>query len=191
MMQFDVVPEPAEFRAQVSVPGARWLENHPDGGRPPDYWSSFQSHLAAGFNDLCGYLAMYVTDGTVDHFVSVREDRSRTYDWSNYRFASAWMNSVKGSVSSTDILDPYAVEDGWFEILLPSLQLVVTDAVPERLRTRAEFVLDRLRLRDDARVLRQRAEWYRMYVERQMTLAELARKAPLIARAVRASQQPP
>lgn len=97
----------------------------------------------------------------------------------------------QGSVSSADILDPYAVEDGWFEILLPSLQLVVTDAVPERLRVRAEFVLDRLRLRDDARVLRQRAEWYRMYVERQMTLSELARKAPLIARAVRASRQPP
>ena len=74
--------------------------------------------------------------------------------------------------------------DGWFEVLLPSLQLVATDAVPEVLRDRANFVLKRLHLRDDERVVRQRREWYRMYQEGELTLDGLRKKAPLIAAAV-------
>lgn len=132
---------------------------------------------------------MYEPVGSVDHWVSIHEDRSRAYDWTNYRFASPWMNACKARVLSTEILDPYDVQDGWFEVLLPSLQLVVTEALPEEIRGRAERVLHRLRLADDERVLRQREEWYRMYRSRQLTLEGLARRAPLIARAVvRASQ---
>jgi hypothetical protein len=86
-------------------------------------------------------------------------------------------------VSST-LIDPFAVEDGWFEILLPSLQLVATDCVPVDLREWARFVLKRLHLRDDERVLRQRREWYRMYQEGELTLEGLRKKAPLIATAV-------
>jgi len=127
---------------------------------------------------------MYEPVGTVDHFVSCDEDRSKAYDWSNFRFASGWINSSKNSLSSNEIFDPFQVVNGWFEILLPSLQLVATDAVPEVLRDRANFVLKRLHLRDDERVIRQRREWYRMYQEGELTLDGLSKKAPLIAAAV-------
>lgn len=190
MIHFDEVPEPAAFRERAAVPGVQWLEEHPD-GRPPAYWTQFRIQLADGFNNLCAYAAMYEAVGTVDHFVSIDEDRSRAYDWSNYRFASAWANSRKSRAPSSDVLDPYAVEDGWFEVLLPSLQLVATDAVPPELRPRAEFVLDRLHLRDHVEVIRCREAWYSMYREGNLTLDGLAQKAPLIARAVRASQQRP
>ena len=89
---------------------------------------------------------------------------------------------------SSTIFDPFEVGDGWFEILLPSLQLVATDRVPEGLRERASFVLKRLHLRDDERVIRQRREWYRMYQQGELTLEGLRKKAPLIAAAV-AKQQ--
>lgn len=46
-------------------------------------------------------------------------------------------------------------------------------------------MLERLHLGHDERVVRQRREWYRMYQTGELTLEGLARKAPLIAAAVR------
>lgn len=189
MIHFDRVPKPAHFEERAEQPGAAWLRAHPDAERPRDYWSTFKPQLADGFGRLCAYSAMFDGVGTVDHFVSLNEDRSRAYDWSNYRYAAAWINSSKLNLRSTEVLDPFEVEDGWFELLLPSLQLVVSKSVPESLRERAEFVLDRLHLRDDERVVRQRRAWYQMYLERKLTLEGLVQMAPLVARAVKKAAQ--
>lgn len=79
--------------------------------------------------------------------------------------------------------------DDWFEIILPSLQLVLTDKVPPAERTRAEFTLKRLYLQNDERIMRQREEWYQMYLKGEITLEGLDKKAPLIACAVRKQQE--
>lgn len=77
------------------------------------------------------------------------------------------------------------MREGWFAVLLPSLQLVVVpENVPEQLRELAVQTLERLHLRDDERVLRQRRSWYRMYQQGKLTLAGLREVAPLIAAAV-------
>lgn len=183
MMRFQRVPKPEGFEA-VEARGAAWLASHGADQRPPSLWLEFQHALADGFGSLCGYSALYVANGQVDHFVSHDEDRGRTYDWGNYRYADGWLNASKRSVRSTELLDPFEVEDDWFEIILPSLQLVVTDAVPADKRPHAERMLTRLHLGHDERVLKQRREWYRMYQDRELTLDGLARKAPLIARAI-------
>jgi len=128
---------------------------------------------------------MYEPVGTVDHFISCDEDIEKAYDWSNYRYASGWINSSKKALKSTQVLDPFQVGDDWFEIILPSLQLVLTEYVPPNVRDLAAYVLLRLNLRDDERVLRQRREWYRMYQQGEITLVGLSTKAPLIAAAVR------
>lgn len=185
MIGFRRPRKPRGFVEKCEVPGAAWLAANPAATRPNDYWSPFKPNLAAAFGSLCGYSAMFEPVGTVDHFVSWNEDRNRAYDWSNYRYAAAWINSSKRSVTSIQILDPFDVGDGWFEVLLPSLQLVVAQKAPASVRARAEFVLTRLHLGDDERVIRQRREWYRMYVDGELTLEGLAKKAPLIAAAVR------
>lgn len=189
MIRFEPVPEPPTFDENGRKPGLQWLRDHPDAKRPRDYWTPFKPHLADGFRMLCGYSAMYEPVGTVDHFVSSRHNRRQAYEWTNYRFASAWINSSK-QCADERVLDPYEVQDGWFEILLPSLQLVLTDAVPPQLRSRAEFTLERLHLRDDERVVRQRREWYRMYRDGELSLEGLRSKAPLIARAIDRPQCP-
>lgn len=127
---------------------------------------------------------MYTTEGTVDHFVSWDEDPTLAYEWSNYRYASGWINSSKKNLTSTQLLDPFEVGEDWFEILLPSLQLVGTRKIPAKYRNRAETMLTRLGLRDDERILRQRREWYRLYQENKLTLDGLRVLAPLIAKAV-------
>lgn len=187
MMRFKPVPEPSQFNEKARLPGNAWLAQNP-GKRPKDFWFPFKSQLADGFQNLCGYSAMYEPVGTVDHYLSCENHPNLAYEWENYRFASAWINSSKRTLDER-VVDPFQAEDDWFEILLPSLQLVLTDAVPAHERERAAFTLERLHLRDDERVIRQRREWYRLYQDGELTLAGLEKKAPLIARAVRKQQQ--
>jgi hypothetical protein len=190
MIRFAPVPCPAEFEDRCRRAGLAWLAEHPDTARPKDFWSPFKSQLATGFGDLCAYSCMHEAVGTVDHYLSTKNHRSLAYDWDNYRFASPWINSSKQTADDA-VLDPFLVGDDWFEILLPSLQLVLTSAVPEEHRARAEYTLERLHLRDDERVLRQRRAWYRMYQDKELTLDGLRKKAPLIARAVEKQQRAP
>lgn len=184
MIRFEVSPKPEGFEEHVERVGLAWLAEN-SAGRPPAHWREFRAQLADAFGSLCAYGAMHEPVGTVDHFVSVDEDRSRSYDWTNYRFCAGWLNSSKQSLLSTQILDPFEVQNDWFEVLLPSLQLVLTPQVPNECRERAQFVLRRLHLDHDERILRQRREWLRMYEDGELNLAGLEKKAPLIAAAVR------
>lgn len=184
MIRFEPCPQPDGFKERVEERGAKWLEANAT-GRPPAHWLEFSPALADAFGSLCAYGAMFEPVGTVDHFVSVDEDRSKAYDWTNYRFSAGWINSSKRSLKSTQLIDPFAVTNDWFEVQLPSMQLVLTDHVPADERERAEFVLCRLHLGHDERVVRQRGEWYRMYQEGELDLAGLTKKAPLIAAAVK------
>lgn len=180
--------EPADFDSRCRQKGLQWLADHPKAmrkgsARPRDFWSAFKPQLADAFCDLCAYSAMYEPVGTVDHFEPVDANEARAYDWDNYRFASAWINSSKSK--RVAVLDPLWVESGWFEVILPSLQLVmVTAKVPAHLQALAEQTLSDLHLRDDERVLRQRRAWLRKYEEGKLTLDGLREVAPLIAAAV-------
>lgn len=184
MIRCSPVPEPAAFCRCARIPGNRWLAAHPHASRPRDYWSPFKGDLAAGFRMLCAYSAMYEAVGTVDHYVSWHEDRSKAYEWANYRYCAGWINSSKQNKLSSDLMDPFSVEEGWFEILLPSLQLTVSDSIPGGLRQLALDTIDRLHLVHDERIMRQRHAWYRMYLGGKLTLDGLKQVAPLIAAAV-------
>jgi hypothetical protein len=190
MIRVRRVPEPDAFTYDARPRALEWLaRQNRELRRPRDFWSPFRLVLAEGFSNRCGYSAMYIPDGTVDHFVSWDEDQALAYEWSNYRYATGWINSSKQNLTCTEILDPFDVEDDWFEILLPSLQLVATKNIPAKYRKRAETMLTRLGLRDDERILRQRREWYRLYQEKKLTLDGLHELAPLIAVAVEKQQQ--
>jgi hypothetical protein len=180
------VPEPPGFDANARQPGKEWLARNP-AGKPRDFWSPFKPVLRDGFRSLCGYAAMIdPTGGTVDHYLSIRNHRDLAYEWSNYRFASSTMNSIKRN-SDEVVLDPYDVNEDWFEVLLPSLQMRVAAGIPPEYRARAEATLVRLKLRDDERLVQWRRSWYELYESRRLTLDGLQRVAPLIAAAVRRS----
>ena len=123
------IPEPDDFDEKCRQAGKEWLKANPDCKRPRDFWSPFRHALADGFSNRCGYGAMWIASGTVDHFLSVDADKTQAYEWDNYRYLDNWINSSKKNADG--LLDPFAVGNGWFEILLPSMQLVLTDAVPQ------------------------------------------------------------
>jgi hypothetical protein len=180
-------PEPAKFDERCRKRGHRWLKKHPDyEGRPHDYWSEFEPDLRDVFEGRCGYCAMLVMRGQIDHFIPVSlfkgdANHHLAYEWSNFRYGEGTLNQRKASAR---VLDPYEVEDDWFQVLLPSLQLVLTNKVPDDVRALAESTLERLGLRDHEVVVRYREEWFRLYREEQLALEGLRRVAPLVARAV-------
>lgn len=181
MIPHYLLPEPDYFEEEIRQPGNEWLVDHPPPKRPRDYWSRCKPQLQDAFGWLCAYSAMYEPVGTVDHFISCDTDRTLSYEWNNYRFASQWINSSKKNARG--ILDPFNVGAGWFEVSLPSCQLVLTDAVPPGFRVIAQNTLNRLHLIHDERVVRQRRSWLREF-ENGMSLDMLRRMAPLIAVAV-------
>jgi hypothetical protein len=184
------VRKPRGFDADVKQRGDKWLAANPACTRPPALWEPYTAVLGAGFEQRCGYAAMFdPTGGTIDHYLSVKHHRHLSYEWRNYRFVSGPINSSKQNADDS-VLDPYDVGPGWFEIILPSLQLRATDRLPATLRAKAEFTLSRLKLRDGERVVRQRRAWYRMFQEGRLTLDGLRQVAPLIAAAVEAQPLP-
>ena len=185
MMKFEPVAEPDDFDASVRQRGREWLRVHPGAARPKDLWSEFRPALADAFMNLCAYSVMCDMNGTVDHFRSVSSDPELAYECSNYRYASGWINSAKGTA---DTLDPFDVKDDWFEVHLPSLQPLLTDRVPQDIRELAEQTLRRLHLRDDERVVRQRRKWLADFQAGMIPITALRRYAPLVARAVEQQQ---
>ena len=177
------VARPAGY-GKVKELGDAWLGKHGRAKRPKDLWSPFLPHLADGFSNLCGYAAMLdPTGGTVDHYLSWINRPDLAYEWSNFRFVSYILNSSKKTADDT-VLDPYLVRSGWFEVILPSLQLRVTDQVPPAYRAKAEFTLKRLKLGDGEKIVRWRQLYYERYQAGQLTLDGLRVFAPLVADAV-------
>jgi hypothetical protein len=142
--------------------------------------------LRAAFKGLCSYSAIWLSaPGTVDHFVSRAENRSLTYEWNNFRYASAWINSRKSALRAEQVLDPFEVGEDWFEIILPSCQLVMTTHCPPAFRERAQTMLKRLGLGHGENAVSYRQEFYQMHREGKLSFDLLSRWAPLIARAIR------
>lgn len=184
MIPIAKVKKPKDFDVKVKVPGDQWLKDNPKAKRPKALWVSYTKDLAEGFSNLCGYAAMFdATGGTVDHYLSFKKYPKKAYDWDNYRFSSSTLNSSKRTADDA-VLDPFEVQAGWFEIHLPSLQMRVTDAVPQAYRAKADYTLKRLGLRDGERVIRWRQSWYALYCFGDLSLEGLRKMAPLIAQAV-------
>lgn len=194
MISVSPVPEPAAWEAKGRLPGERWLAKRPIAKRDPklsfrprNYWSPFAPALGEGFGWRCGYTAMYVPNGTVDHHTPWEDVEGTAaerlaYAWSNFRYCDGWLNSAR---QRTPLPDPYLVKDGWFQISLPDLQLEATALVPATEAARVENVLRWLR--NDERVMRARRRYFELYRTGHMSLAALESFAPLIASAVRAT----
>ncbi len=185
--------EPATFDAECRQKGKDWLAQQTTlDGRPRDFWSPFREDLRAGFLCRCGYYAMYIHDGTVDHFLSWDNCKATNpqlaYEWSNFRFIANSLNSKKGTLDD-QLLDPFEVGDDWFEVEIPSFVLRMTERIPSHLRKKAADTLDRLDLQQGRKAVTLRWEWYEQHRLGELSLAGLNRNAPLVASAVAAWQR--
>jgi hypothetical protein len=185
-MRFTLQPEPAGWDVRCRKRGRKWLKEHPDYDRPHDYWTEFEPDLRKAFRQMCAYCVMVVMKADMDHFIPVAQLKKKgkhelAYEWSNFRYGEGVINQRK---QDHPILDLFEVRDDWFKIILPSLQLVLTDRVPNGKRKKAEFTLEQLGLRDDEVVIRYPRVWFESYCQRKLDLDGLRDFAPQIAQAV-------
>ena len=186
------ISKPEHFVTNCEIPGLDWLKANPekDCHAASHLWSPFRPALRRGFADRCGYLAIKLhVGGVVDHYVSCSEDRTKAFEWDNYRYGSEAINSRKQALDKKKIrvLDPFAVKDGWFRVILPSFELELTDAVDPGLRQIAQDTLEELGLDRGHEAIEARWSVYESHWNNgNIDLDGLRRDAPLIADAVEA-----
>jgi hypothetical protein len=90
------------------------------------------------------------------------------------------LNSRKNEFG--DVLDPFEIVDGWFQLELLGFQVVPAPDLPADIRTRVEETIERLGL-NDFRTSRERdAE---NYWARRISLAVLIEESPFVAKELR------
>lgn len=188
MMRFALAPRPRGWQTHALKAGRAWLKlpGNRNKKRPKDLWSRYRQDLAAGFDELCGYTVMWTPIGTVDHYIpwaDVRGTRQahQAYQWANLRYSVDWFNRDR---KATAVPDPYTVQDDWFELLLPSLELVATAKVPVGEAVRVKSALRWLGR--NHKILKVRRGYFTAYRSGEMTIEQIDRWAPLLGRALRA-----
>jgi hypothetical protein len=207
MIRVHLAPEPSTFDAEVRQPGLNALAElvgepsrvRTGPKRPkiadrredirskdfPTYWREALPDLLTAYHRICAYTALYIHRITgaqsVDHMAAKSSHWRDVYEWNNYRLACARVNSRKGVKSP---LDPFEIEDGWFELELVDYQVIPGAGVQEPLRTQVRATIHDLHLNDPNQCLA-RADYADEYLARHTTLDYLERRAPFVARELR------
>jgi len=190
MIPVDPAPEPSGFDENVRSKGRDWIARQ--GQRVitefPSYWRWCEPQLHEAFRGRCGWAAMTITSGQIDHFVvsqaeCKREQPERAYDWDNYRYIMPELNSKKGRRPA--VLDPFEVQAGWFELALPHLHLRSTAAIPASLRELADATLPGLELERGDKLMRLRRKYMLQYRMGKTRIELLDDDFPLLADALR------
>lgn len=173
---------PPSFTSAVTTPGTGWLAANPTTKKLPSYWRAGMPELRAAYKGICAYFCCYVYPttggGSTDHFVPKSKDRALAYTWSNYRFACTRMNSRKRDAS--DVLDPFTVPDGWFELYFPTMRVRPGKGLAGGDLKAVRASIRRLKLNSEE-CRRERAEYWDDYNAGQITGNQLVRRAPMIA----------
>lgn len=209
MIHVERQPEPDDFDARVRQPGrsalAELVGQPPTVQRPgprrnkladriedlrhgdlPPFWRHCLPQLAEAYRRICAYSCLYVEpitgSDTVDHYVPKSLDARMAYEWGNYRFACSRMNARKGVAA--EVLDPFEVQDGWFQLDLVRFQLQPAPGLSAEVIARIELTIRLLGL-DDEDCKHSRASWFENYQAGHISLPFLDRRFPLLARELR------
>jgi len=159
-------PPGFDFDARVRRPGAAWLAAEgldtnaplPSGKKVPPLWRECLPHLHHEYGGICAYLCVYVErcsgGATVDHYVAKSKLAGQTYEWSNYRLASATMNARKRDYST--VLDPFTLTPGTFQLELITGHIFVNPELSPAARQAAQATIERLKLDKPCREMRAR-----------------------------------
>jgi len=175
-------PEPNNFDSDVRVPGNRLLQRHQNitGRKIKSYWKNISHDLHAAYQGICSYSCMYIMPpGSVDHFLPKTQYPDLSYEWSNYRLASQRVNQHKSD--STDVIDPFNVQPGWFVLDFPSCLVRPSEGLPDLITEQIENTISALKLNDDDTLVQERCDIMLMYAEGIVEIGFLSRRYPFLA----------
>jgi uncharacterized protein (TIGR02646 family) len=182
-------PEPQDFAKLVRAPGLKWIKKSglnpnqpvPSGTEIPSHWTKCLSVLRDAYGGICAYVCVYVPKvvgaPSVEHFVPKSRHLNQAYEWNNYRFVCAKMNSRKHDFE--DVLDPFILEPESFELNLGDGGIAPHPRLNAVERREAVKTIKRLKL-DDAECRSMRLEFIQAFRTHQITAEYLNRQAPFI-----------
>lgn len=149
----------------------------------PDFWTKAIPDLWEAYGGVCAYVSIYIEKVTgspsVDHMIPKSTSWENAYEWSNYRLACSLMNSRKSNVPY--VLDPFEIEDDWFDMELVGFQLRPSNAAEDDIKARVRATIEQLDL-NDRECCEIRGEYAEDYWNREITWKRLQRRAPFVAR---------
>jgi hypothetical protein len=185
MIRVQPAPEPGIFDDRVRQPGEKFLNSVPKGQkanfRYREYWRRILDEIHRAYGGICSYTCHYVPldtgADTVEHFVPRDVDPSLAYEWDNFRFVCGRMNGRKSKY--TDVVDPFAVVTGMFELSFPSLQVDVGSGMSGLSAALAATTITRLGLNKERNV-RARAKYILDYRDDKISEEYLESHAPFL-----------
>ncbi len=150
----------------------------------PPYWTEALGDLMTAYAQVCAFSCFRIHPVTgarsVDHMAPKSRAWSQVYEWRNYRLACSLLNARKRDFSA--VLDPFEVEDGWFELELVGFQVRPAPGLDPEIRARIVATIETLGL-DDFRDSRARdAE---LYWSGDISFAVLMKESPFVAAELR------
>lgn len=203
MIRVEPADEPASFDDGIRQPGSLALREiagdpsvpqrtGPKRKHLPQLWTHALPAMRLLYRRTCAYLALHIHRGTgrdtVDHFIACATDRSLAYEWSNFRYASLDANRLKGT---RPFLDPFKVEDSWFQLNLSTFEVEARITIPDADRT---AWTNTLKVLNEPTFCAAREWYHERYFGRKldpfdpdapMPLSDLLAHAPFIARELR------
>ena len=184
MIPITLQPEPPSFEAKVRGPGKLFLKKFPKPSneefRKASHWQACLPDLRRAYSEICAYSACWVhSEGTVDHFWPRTKRPDLAYEWKNYRLACARLNAYKGS--STDVLDPFHIQPGWFVLNFDNFFVESSTGVPANVESAVRRTIAILRLNADDFLVQYRFSVVRDYANGDLPLDYLRRRYPFIA----------
>ncbi len=187
-MPVKLQPEPPHFFVKVRRPGEEFLLQNPGvkGSKLKQYWREIIPDLYDAYGGICAYTCHKVEFDTgaktVEHFKPKEKYPQDAYRWDNYRFVCSTLNGRKGN--HEDVLDPFTLQDGWFIMHFPSLQLRPGQHLSGSENSSVWKTINRLKL-NDYTCVRGRRDRLVPYLLGKYPFSFLEEIAPFLARELR------
>ena len=185
-MPVKLQPEPSDFFTKVQKKGEEFQAKTP---KPTErewkahrYWQLALDDLYTAYSGICAFSCHWIpplTGGkSVEHFKPKSKYPEEAYHWDNYRLVCGTLNGRKGY--HEDVLDPFTLQENWFVLHFPSLQLRPGEHLSETDDKRVVDTIKRLKLNDQI-CLDERKSWLIPYVTGKCPILYIEEKAPFLA----------
>ncbi|MDO5580593.1 MAG: hypothetical protein Q4G69_05625 [Planctomycetia bacterium] len=184
--------EPSLFDVRIRQKGIAWCQRNnislncplPEGKKLKEYWRICLPAMRKIYHCFCAYTNILINpgEGTIDHFLPKNKYPKFAYEWTNYRLALPRINSRKKDCE--DVLDPFDIKDGWFQLDLITGFLYADPELPFQKRTQILQTINRLQL-NDSMYKQYRLRYIDDYIHGKISIQLLERDAPYIFREMR------
>lgn len=139
--------------------------------------------LMRAYNETCAYSCFRIHRVTgaasVDHMAPKSRTWDQVYEWLNCRLACSRLNARKNDFG--DVLDPFDVQDGWFELEFYGFQVCPAHGLDPAIAQQITTTIERLGL-NDSDMRNGRACDAQLYWDGEISLAVLQHESPFVAR---------